>query len=54
MNSLIDYTMNEEHVKVEKLGDKLAGTDSLIGWEAFRPIVAGMYKNKTGGRESEH
>ena len=44
--------MNEEYVKVEKPGDKLAGMDSLIDWEAFRPIIAGMYKNKTdkGGR----
>ena len=52
MESLINYSLNEEYVKVEKLGDKLAGINSLINWEIFRPIIAGMYKNKTerGGR----
>ena len=44
--------MNEEYAKVERLGDRLAEIDSLIDWEAFRPIIAGMYRNKTekGGR----
>ena len=44
--------MKEEYEKVKKLGDRLAEVDSLIDWEAFRPIVAGMYRNKTekGGR----
>ncbi|MHC1565814.1 MAG: transposase, partial [Candidatus Syntropharchaeales archaeon] len=52
MKSLIDYFLNEEYAKVECLGDRLAEIDSLIDWEAFRPIVAGMYRNKTekGGR----
>ena len=52
MKSLIDYSLNEEYEKVKKLGDRLAEIDSLINWEAFRPIVAGMYNNRTerGGR----
>jgi len=52
MKSLIDYSLKEEYEKVKKLGDKLSEIDSLIEWEAFRPIVAGMYKNNTekGGR----
>jgi len=52
MKSLIDYSLNEEYEKVERLGDRLAEVDSLIDWEAFRPIVAGMYRNNTkkGGR----
>lgn len=48
MNSLIDYSLNEEYAKVKKLGDSLAGIESLIDWEAFRLIIAGMYRNKTG------
>jgi IS5 family transposase len=52
MKSLIDYSLNEEYTKVERLGDKLAEIDYIIEWEAFRPIVTGMYNNKTekGGR----
>jgi len=52
MKSLIDYSLNEEYEKVKRLGDRLAEVDSLIDWGAFRPIVAGMYRNKTekGGR----
>ena len=47
MKSLIDHSLKEEYEKVKKLGDKLSEIDSLIDWEAFRPIVAGMYRNKT-------
>ena len=52
MKSLIDYSLNEEYAKMKKLGDNLAKIESLIDWEAFRLIIAGMYKNKTsrGGR----
>ena len=48
MKSLIDYSLNEEYAKMKKLGDNLAKIESLIDWEAFRLIIAGMYKNKTG------
>jgi len=47
MKSLIDHSLKEEYEKVKKLGDRLAEVDSLIDWEAFRPIVAEMYRNKT-------
>jgi len=52
MKSLIDYFLNEEYAKVERLGDRLAEVDPLINWDAFRLIIAGMYRNKTekGGR----
>ena len=52
IKSLIDHSLKEEYEKVKKLGDKLSEIDSLINWEAFRPIIAGMYKNNTekGGR----
>ena len=50
MKSLIDYFLNEEYAKVERLGDRLAEIDSLIDREALRPIVAGMYRNKTEKR----
>jgi IS5 family transposase len=52
MKSLIDFAMHEEYTHLEKLGDKLAEIESLIDWEAFRPIVADMYDNrsKKGGR----
>ena len=37
---------------VRKNGDKLAEAEKLVEWEAFRPIIAPMYRNKTprGGR----
>lgn len=52
MKSLIDYSLNMEYEKVKKLGDRFAEIDFLINWKAFRPIIAGMYNNKTekGGR----
>jgi IS5 family transposase len=52
MASFIDFAFREEYERVRILGDKLSEIDSLINWEAFRPIVKGMYDNKTekGGR----
>ena len=52
MKTFKHYMLRKEYSKVEKLGDKLAEVDSLIDWEASRPIVSGMYKNQTwkGGR----
>lgn len=52
MHTLTDFTLREEYRKVKKLGDRLAEVDSLINWEAFRPIIGDMYKNNTekGGR----
>ncbi len=52
MASFIDFAFREEYERVRVLGDKLSEIDSLINWEAFRPIVKNMYDNKTekGGR----
>lgn len=52
MTSLTEFALNEEYRRVERLGDKLGQINSLIDWEAFRPIVADIYNNKSekGGR----
>jgi len=52
MTTLTDFALNEEYRRLERLGDKLADIDALIDWEAFRPLVAGMYDNTSekGGR----
>ena len=52
MGSLTDFALNEEYKRIEQLGDKLAQLEAVIDWEAFRPIVAGLYDNRSekGGR----
>jgi IS5 family transposase len=52
MKSLIDFAVNEIYADVERRGDKLVAMESLIDWDAFRPIVSGLNKNNTikGGR----
>lgn len=52
MKSLTDFAFNEEYKRVKRLGDRLAEVESLIDWEAFRPIVSALYDNKSerGGR----
>ncbi|MFW6149694.1 MAG: IS5 family transposase, partial [Atribacterota bacterium] len=52
MKGLIDFALKEKYSKVKELGDKLSDVGSLIEWEVFRPIVAGMFDNKSedGGR----
>ena len=52
MTSLTNFALLEEYKYVERLGDKLAKIESIINWEAFRPIIEGMYDNKSekGGR----
>ncbi len=52
MDSFDSYLLRQAYRKVKKLGDRLARVDGLIDWEAFRPIVSGMYANGTerGGR----
>ncbi len=52
MASFIDFAFREEYERVKLLGDRLSEIDSLIDWEAFRPIVKDMYNNKSeqGGR----
>lgn len=52
MDSFRSYMLRTAYKNVQKLGDRLARVDALIDWEAFRPIVAGLYKNDgpQGGR----
>ena len=52
MDSFSFYLFRKAYKEVEKLGDKLARIEPLIDWEAFRPIIRGLYDNKTpkGGR----
>ena len=52
MKSLADFAFNEGYKRVKRLGDRLVEIESLIDWEAFRPIVGEMYDNKSdrGGR----
>jgi len=52
MNSLTDFALNEEYKRIQRLGDRLAELESLIEWEAFRPIIGQLYNSNTeqGGR----
>jgi len=52
MDSLKAFFLREVYKETRKLGDRLAPVDSLIDWEAFRPIVQGLYDNRgpRGGR----
>ena len=52
MNSFSSYIFRKAYQKIQKLGDRLAEIDPLIDWEAFRPIIQGLYDNQgpKGGR----
>ena len=52
MTTFRTYMLKKAYENVKKNGDRLARADSLIDWEAFRPIIAPMYRNTTprGGR----
>jgi IS5 family transposase len=52
MTTFRTYILRKAYENVRKNGDRLARVDSLIDWEAFRPIVAGLYDNRgpKGGR----
>jgi hypothetical protein len=39
MDSFTSYIFRQAYEKVSRLGDRLAQADSLIDWEAFRPIT---------------
>jgi hypothetical protein len=47
MNSFEAYLLQRTYQKIAKLGDKLAKADQHIDWEAFRPIISGIYTNDT-------
>ena len=52
MDSFSSYIFRKAYQKIQKLGDKLAEIEPLIDWEAFRPIIQGLYDNQgpKGGR----
>ena len=52
MNPFETYLLRNEYRKLAQLGDKLAKADQQVDWEAFRPIIKGLYTNDTirGGR----
>ncbi len=52
MDTFKAYMLKKAYQKIQKLGDKLAKIEPLIDWEAFRPIIAGLYHNQgpQGGR----
>ena len=47
MDSFISYGLRKAYDRLAKLGDPLAGVNTLIGWERFRPIAEELYDNKT-------
>jgi IS5 family transposase len=47
MYTLINFGVDELYRHVSKLGDRLAHVKELVDWEKYRPILAGLYKNRT-------
>ena len=52
MTSFKAYIFREAYKEIQKHGDKLAETEPLIDWNAFRPIIQPIYTNQgpSGGR----
>jgi len=47
MDSFVSFGLRQAYSKLAKLGDPLAGANTLIDWEKFRPIEDSVYDNKT-------
>ena len=47
MDSFVSYGLRKAYDRLAKLGDPLAGVNTLIVWERFRPIAEELYDNKT-------
>jgi IS5 family transposase len=47
MNSFMSFGIQLACRRLDELGDPLSGLKSLIDWEAFRPMVGGIYDNRT-------
>jgi IS5 family transposase len=47
MDSFMSYGLRQAYDRLAKLGDPLAGVNTLLDWERFRPIVEQLYDNKT-------
>jgi IS5 family transposase len=52
MNTFKAYMLKKAYERYQKLGDRLAKIEPLIDWEAFTPIITGLYQNQgpQGGR----
>ena len=52
MDTFKAYMLRKAYKEVQKLGDRLAKIEPLIDWEAFRPLIQGLYDNRSerGGR----
>jgi IS5 family transposase len=52
MKTLVEFGLQEAYKQVGKLGDRLGEIEAMIDWVSFRPILSGMYVNKSerGGR----
>jgi IS5 family transposase len=47
MKKFVEFDLNEAYTRVERLGDRLAEIESMVDWEAFRPIVGDMFDNRS-------
>jgi IS5 family transposase len=52
MDTFRSFLLRDLYKDVEKLGDRLAEVEPLIDWEAFQPIIQGLFDNQgpQGGR----
>ncbi|EQD28386.1 transposase IS4 family protein [mine drainage metagenome] len=50
--NIVNYGLREKYEEFSKFGDRLAEMEKLVDWEAFRPMLADLYRNNTdlGGR----
>jgi len=47
MDSFMSLGLRQAYERLAKLGDALAGVNTLLDWERFRPITEELYDNKT-------
>ena len=47
MNSFVSFGIHLACQRLDELGDPLSGLKSSIDWEAFHPIMEGIYDNRT-------
>lgn len=52
MNSFMSFGLDQAYERLERIGDPFAEIGSKINWDAFPPLLEGMYTNRTekGGR----
>jgi len=46
MDTFRTYMLRKAYQNVAKNGDRLAGVDPLINWDAFTSIIQPMYSNQ--------